>query len=147
MSIQLEGTILFGEDETTPPPVDVSADVYRVTIQERRETSTRRPTYGNATRTERAGAASNQAVVAFVQDLDPTTSPAWDEATKAIRRDDARMYLSATKKPGAVSASNPRYHGYVVVTAVDTGGEVGSELEQEQTWSFDEAGFTIDTGV
>lgn len=143
--IQLEGAILFGSDDATA--VDVSAEVFRVTINEERATSTRRPTFANATESVRAGASRATATIAFEELLDPTESAAHAEATAAIRRDDARMYLSATLKPGAVSASNPRYHGYVVVDSVTTGGEVGAELEQEQTWTFDENGFTIDTGA
>lgn len=145
MSIQLEGNIKMGADEGSA--VDVSADVYKVTISEERESVTRRPTFAKATQHNKAGASMAAATVAFEQNLDPTSSPAHKEITAAIRTSGAVMFLSGTFAPGAVSATNPEYKGNVIVTAVDTGGEVGAVLEQEQTWSYDENGFTINTGT
>lgn len=146
MTTQLEGTIKFGADKASA--VDVSAEVFKLSLVEQRNTNTRRPTFSNANESLRAGAYKAMFETDFEELLDPTTSIAHAEVTAAIRRDDAKMFISGALVPDSVATAgtpaNPIYEGTVVVDSVSTGGEVGEELEQSHTWTIDDAGLTID---
>ncbi len=145
MTTQLEGNILFGISDATT--TDVSDEVFVLKLEETRAENTRRPSFANARRSARAGAITETCEIEFEENLDPSVSSAHKEIRAAIRRDDAKMYVSGTLKPGAVGPDNLRYYGYVVVTGVSTGGEVGEELEQSWTYTFDENGFSEDDGT
>ena len=138
MATQLEGTVTLGG-------TDVSTEVFAFTITEERSTSTRRPTFGSANESERAGAAKAMVTIDFEDTLDPSASLAHQEIADAIRTDSGELAFEVTYKTGAVSASNPKYSGTIVCTSLETGGEVGSELEQSQTFPVTAAGITIAT--
>lgn len=138
MSTQLEGTVSLNA-------VDCSTEIYSFKIVEERATSTRRPTFGNATESERAGATRTSIEIEFEDTLDPSTSLAHAEITDALRTDSGELTFEVTYKSDAVSASNPTYSGTMVVTSVETGGTVGGELDQTQTFMVTAAGLTIAT--
>lgn len=131
-TIQLEGTIKFGPPGG--PLVDVSADVFKLMLNEQRSAFTRRGTFADATETSRAGAYSATLTIAFEEEVDPSTSVAHAQLVTAIRSDSGRMAFEANFAPGATSATNPLYAGEVIVTEVSTGGEVNDGKEQEQTY-------------
>lgn len=138
MATQLEHTVELNS-------VDVSAEVYEFKIIEKRATTRRRPTAANANESVKAGAASAEVRIQFEDTLDPTTSLAHQELADALRTDSGEVTFLVRYKSGAVGVTNPEYTGTLVVTELETGGEVGDELDQQQTFTVTQAGITIAT--
>lgn len=129
---QLEGSLKLGP--VGGPLVECGAEVFGYQIVEKRVTSTRRPTLADATAKTTAGAYSFDLILWFEDTLNPSTSTAHKQITTAIRSDSGLMSFELIGKTGAVAAANPKYSGNVTVQQVVTGGEVGRELEQQQTF-------------
>jgi hypothetical protein len=135
--IQLEGTIELGPAGGSL--TDCSAEVFGVALIERRNTSRRRGTFSDATETERPGSYSGEMRIMFEDTLDPSTSLAHQIIATALRSDSGLMDFTVKFKSAALGPDNPTYSGTVAVTEVQTGGEVGEELEQEQRFPFNTA--------
>lgn len=139
--MQLEGNIRFG---LTPSALaDFSDEVSSLVITSTINTTTRPPTFGNARPEQRKGSLSDAVAINFFQEeSDPTSL--WLLIWQAQRDDDTvtdgrapgEVYFSATYKPGAADPdTNPQFEGWLLPTALATGGTVSEWKQQNQTWS------------
>lgn len=131
--IQLEGNIQIGG-------TDYSDEVARLIINKRRETTERRPTFGNARRTQVAGARAESVTIEFVHDIVSTSLLAELEA--ALDSDSGELTFSGTFKTTAVDVDNPTWSGTMIVTDLDIGGQPGEETYQTKTYPVTSAGVT-----
>lgn len=129
--IQLEGTIELGP--VGESLTDFSDDITSLVIVRGREQVPRQPTFGNAQRIQGAGAREDQVTINFLHDT--AASNVWSQLWDALDTDDSVLEFSATLKDEAVSATNPEFTGKIVVTGLETGGEVGTRNNQSQTYS------------
>jgi hypothetical protein len=129
--IQLGGNIQFG-----PAPgslVSYSNDISSVVLNRRRPGQTKPATFGEPETTQKAGADEYQLTVNFFHD-EGDVANFWAGVWDAMDTDAGELYFEATLKPGTVSATNPKFTGYVVLVDLDTGGTVGQWKQQGKTW-------------
>lgn len=131
--IQLEGNILIGG-------TDYSDEIARLIINKRRNTTTRRPTFGNATRSQKAGDSEATVTLEFVHDV--VSASLLAELEAAIDSDSGEVTFSGTFTDAAVGVDNPTWSGTMIVTDLDIGGEPGTETYQSKTYPVTEAGIT-----
>lgn len=139
--MQLEGNIRFGLSAAslTGYSDEVSSLVITTTIN----TTTRPPTFGNARPEDRKGSLSDAVAVNFFQEESDPASLwllVWeaqrDDTTTTGGRSPGELYFSATFKPGTADPdTNPQFEGWLLPTALDTGGTVAEWKQQGQTWS------------
>lgn len=138
--MQLEGNIRFGLSPSAL--TDFSDEVSSLTINTTINTTTRPPTFGNARPEERKGSLSDAVAVNFFNDESDPTSLwllVWeaqrDDTTDTGGREPGEIYFSATFKPGAADPdTNPQFEGWLLPTALATGGTVSEWKQQNQTW-------------
>lgn len=136
--IQLEGNIKFGADSGSA--TDYSLEVASLMIGQKRTTTKRPATFGNANASDKAGEKVDSLTVNFLNDVASTSLTA--ELDTAINTDSAELYWEGTLIDAAVSADNPKYSGVCVITDLDIGGDVGVQNTQRKTWPITEAGIT-----
>jgi hypothetical protein len=139
--MQLEGNIKFGLDPSSLE--DFSDEVSSLLITTTINTTTRPATFANASPENRKGSLSDAVAVNFFQEeSDP--SGLWllvwqaqrDDETDTDGRAPGELYFSATFKPGPADPStNPQFEGWLLPTALATGGTVAEWKQQSQTWS------------
>jgi hypothetical protein len=128
---QLEGNIQLG---TGPGSVtDYSLDISALVINRRRNTVTKPGTFGNPVVEEKASTNQYTVTAVFAGNEGDATG-VWAEIWDAMDTDASEVYFEGTFKEGAVSASNPKFTGYIIVTDTDAGGTVGELKQQSKTW-------------
>lgn len=142
MATQLEGVIQLAPAGDTL--VDCSAEIYSARVVEERSTNTKRPTFANAVEGAKAGAPRYMLEIEFEELLDVSTSKAHKAIRDAIRTDSAELDFSLQREPGT---GKEIITGTCVVTGVSTGGEVGAELEQSQSFPLTAAGIATSTSA
>lgn len=131
--IQLEAPITIGGE-------DYSDEITSLVINQRRNTTVRRPTFGNSTQSQKAGSWEGTVTIEFINDVVAASLLA--ELDAAIQTDSAELAFSGRFKSAAVGADNPTYSGTMIVTDLDIGGQVGEENVQTKTYPITEAGLT-----
>lgn len=124
--IQLGGNI-------TVNAVDYSEDIAEFVIQRKRPGTTRPATFGDPTVQQKAGADEYMVSINFFHD-EGDASNFWAEAWAAMDTASAELPFTGTFKPGAVSPTNPKFTGILVLTELDTGGKVGDWKGQQKTF-------------
>jgi hypothetical protein len=138
--MQLEGNIMFGLGPSAL--VDYSDEVSSLVITSTINTTTRPPTFANAKPEQKKGSISDVAAVNFFQE-ESDAAGLWllvwdaqrDDDTVTDGRDPGEIYFSATFKPGdADPDTNPQFEGWLLPTALNTGGTVSEWKQQNQSW-------------
>jgi hypothetical protein len=125
MSTQLEGTITIGGD-------DYSDEIHSFVINPTREVVTEEATYGDASKVDRAGAASATVTIRCKNDL--AAASLARELWTAYLTDTAELAFVAKYTTGAVSTDNPSFTGNLVVTEIMIGTKSGDTRVMEQTF-------------
>lgn len=131
--MQLEGNISIGG-------TDYSDEIVRLIVNKRRETSERRPTFGNARRTQAAGARAESVTIEFAHST--LSAGLQAELEAALDSDDGEVTFSGTFNDAAVGVDNPTWSGTMIVTDLDIGGTPGEENYQAKTYPVTSAGVT-----
>lgn len=119
--IMTTGTFEMGVDSATA--VDYSAEVSTTLIKRTRDLIEIPATAATGRKEKRAGAVSNELTIYVIGDL--ATSSLWAELYAQLDDADGQRYFETVLKPGAVSASNPKFSGICIVTGVEVGGQWG----------------------
>jgi hypothetical protein len=135
--VQLEGSIQFCATDSlgasTGPLVEYGEQVSSLVIGWNRATVERKPSFANATSVKRAGALSEQVSAKYIGD-DTDATGFWALIYTAITTPPCEVYFEATMKVGAVSATNPKYKGFICIADLDGGGTPGETKDQSKTW-------------
>jgi len=131
--IQLEAPISIGG-------TDYSDEITSLIINQRRNTTTRRPTFGNANQAQKAGSWEGTVTIEFINDVLSTSL--LQELNAALNTDSAELAFSGRFKSAVVGTDNPTWSGTMIVTDLDIGGQVGDENLQRKTYPITEAGLT-----
>lgn len=131
--IQLEGPITIGG-------TDYSDEIARAVIRRRRNTTTKRPTFGNARSTNKAGAIIEEFEIELENDV-AAASLAF-ELDAAIDTDTGELEVVARFDDAAVGADNPSFTFNIVVTGAEFGGTPGEQNYQRFTFPITEDGIT-----
>lgn len=138
--MQLEGNIKFGLDPLTL--ADFSDEVSSLVITTTINTTTRPPTFASARPQQKKGSLSDTVAVNFFQEESDATG-LWlliwdaqrDDDTDTGGREPGEIYFSATFKPGLADPdTNPQFEGWLLPTALNTGGTPSEYKQQNQTW-------------
>lgn len=129
--IQLGGNIQLGPDPNNL--TDYSSDISQLVINRRRPGTTRPATYGEPETRQKAGADEYQVTVNLFHDEGDSTN-VWAEAWDAMDTEAGELYFEGTYRPGPVSATNPKFTGYMTLVDLDTGHQVGEWRQQNKTW-------------
>jgi hypothetical protein len=138
MSIQLKGNLKLGPTPGTA--VEFGAAITAFVVKTERESVTLPATLATGRASEAAGAMKQMVQIDFFSTTAATS--VWAELYDAIITDSAELYFEGTLNPGAVSADNPRWSGYITVMTLDTGATVGALRSQSQTYPVTQAGVT-----
>lgn len=113
---------------------DVSNDIRQLEVDWVRSTVVSQPTPSSPTRGQKASAEEQFVHVEFATNPHDTDG-AWALIRAAEKTVTSELYFDAVQGPGAVSASNPKITGYMVVTKVSAGNPVPSSvLSQSATF-------------
>jgi hypothetical protein len=138
MSIQLKGNLKLGPTPGTA--VEFGASITAFIIKRTRASVAVPATLATGRESESAGALSEAVQIDFFSST--AASSVWAELYDAIDTDSSQLYFEGTLNPGAVSADNPRFSGYITVLTLDTGATVGALRTQSQTYPVTQAGIT-----
>lgn len=135
--IQLEGDIKFATvDPVTGEPDAFTAyndEIAALVINRTRNTVDRKPTYGDARTIKRAADLVETVKVNFVGD-ETNVDGIWKLVWDALETAPCILAFQAVYKPGAVSATNPVFTGFVTVVDVDAGAPAGETKWLSKTW-------------
>lgn len=118
MSIQRRIVLELGPDPGSL--TDYSCDFSEFVIEKARATVQKAPSFGSPTFEEKAAAGSRTVRLSFLADPHATTG-LWRELDAASDSVSGELYFSVRYSDDALSASNPKFTGYIVVTALTTG--------------------------
>ncbi len=128
---QLEGNIKFG---STTADTSYNSSVTSLVITRATDIITVPKTFANALTDSIAGGETQTLTVNFLGDP-LSASSFWAELWDAMDTDDKTLYFAGTLNDStSVSATNPKFSGVVVVSSLDTGGQVGELRAQSQTF-------------
>lgn len=130
----LTGNIKIGADELSA--VDVADAVTSVKFNGARAVVAIPATLATGEEGRQAGSATYEVEIGYLSDDSSATSLnmiLWD-ALDPIENPTGELYVEATLRPGAVSASNPKWSGRFIVTGSAFGGEVGAVATDSQTF-------------
>jgi hypothetical protein len=112
---------------------DYSAQVSEVFINQRRSTVVKAPSFGSTSFEEKAGATG--ASLSITLDGSPhATAGILAELRAAQATTSGELYFEWRASGAAVSASNPKFTGFIVVSDIDTGGRVGEVRRISKTF-------------
>ena len=130
--IQLEGSLKFG---LVTANVEHGSAVTAITIQLTRATIEIPPTYANAESTEAAGARARSASITFLSD--PTLASSFSELLLAAYESaSGELKFEGTPELGAVSTTNPKYAGTLIIKDLELLGEAGAARLQTQQYAI-----------
>lgn len=138
--MQLEGNIKFGLGPNSLS--DFSDEVSSLVLTSTINTTTKPPTFASAKPEQKKGSISDAAAINFFQEESDATGLwllVWgaqrDDDTDTDGRAPGEIYFSATFKDGAADPdTNPQFEGWLLPTALNTGGTVSEWKQQNQTW-------------
>lgn len=135
--VQMEGVIEFATvDPVTGEPdayVAYNDEIAALVINRTRNTVDRKPTYGDARTIKRAADLVETVKVNFVGDESNVTG-VWALIWEALGTPPCTLAFRAVYKPGAVSATNPCFVGFVTVIDVDAGAPAAESKWLSKTW-------------
>jgi hypothetical protein len=112
--------------------VDVSDWVTEFKISRTRDVVEVPATLGTGTKSRSAGAHDYTLSISFLSET--AASSAWATLWDAMETDSAEIPFAGKLQDAAVSATNPSFAGTILVTALDTGGTVGSLQQSSHTY-------------
>ena len=131
--VQLKGNLSLGpEDQETPDVTDYSRYISSLSVMRERTSITVPPNLETARESEVAGPMKETVGMQFHSGVAAASLGAelWD----AMDTDSSILYFEGTLEPGAVSADNPKFSGYISVLTLETGADVGTLRQQSQTY-------------
>lgn len=128
---QLEGNIQLGSGPGSL--TDYSLDISALIIEKIRNTVQKPGTFGNANVEEKASTTQYRVQVVFAGNEGDATG-VWAEIWDAMDTDTSELYFEGSFKEGAISATNPRFTGYMICTQNMAGGTVGQLKQVSVTW-------------
>lgn len=136
MGTQLEGVITIGG-------TDFSDEIHSFVLNPTRQLVTEEPTYGDASRSDRAGASMCTVTIEAKNELAAASlvRALWT----AYLTDSAELAFVARYGTGVVGADNPEFEGNLVVSEITIGTKAGDSKILTQTFPVNS--LTIDTGA
>ena len=126
--IQGEAVIMLGPDPGDL--TDYTCWISEFVILDTRTTATKAPTFASPAVEEKAAAEQAAVQMSFLA-VPSTVSGLWWELNRAKGTRTAELYFEWRGDTAAVSASNPKRTGYIVVTALDTGAPMGPRRQSK----------------
>ena len=99
---------------------DYSCDFSEFVIEKTRATVTKAPTPGSPNTEQRAASRSHQVRMTYLA-IPNASSGLWHELNTAADTATGELYFEVRYQDDAVSGTNPKFTGYIVVTSLDTG--------------------------
>lgn len=130
--IQLRGNFKFGESEGEA--IAYSRDLSQLVINLGSNTVTLPGNYADPQARTEPTTDTATVTVTFAKNLDDPTGLHAELLNAYQNLEGKRLYFEGTWGPGAVSATNPLWKGYVRITTLDVGTEVGGIRQQSVTW-------------
>lgn len=128
--IQLEGSLKFG---LVTASTEYGSAVTSINIALGRNLIEVPATYANSQQSQAAGSRTQEMSITFL--ADPTAAASfWSELYAAYLTATGELKFEGTQEVGAVSATNPKWAGTIIVTGLDVFGEVGGLRQQTQTY-------------
>lgn len=121
---QQRGVMIFGG-------TDFSTHITTVAFQHARGSVEIPQTFGSDETDSEPGALTTDMEITF---LDPMTATSFHAALRPVIEDDGEITFDTLFDNTAAGSSNPRRTGTVIVTSLNTGGEVGGLRTQSQTY-------------
>jgi len=136
--VQLEGNIKFCSVTSAGVPatgsmIDFSDEVNQLTISVGRDTVDRKPTFKDARTVKRMAGFVESVTVGFLGD-EGNASGFWSLVWDALQGA-TEIYFRGNFKPGATSATNPEFAGFITASDLDGGGVVADGKWISKTWS------------
>lgn len=128
---QLGAYVALGLDAGSA--VDYSADVAEFIITETRAQTIKPGSFGSPNIEAKASAGGASVTVTF-NGNPHGSSGLWFLVRSAKQTVSAELYFEYRPANAAVSSSNPKTTGYIVVTELDTGGPMGQVRRQTKTF-------------
>lgn len=129
MSVQRGLVLELGPDAGSL--TDYSCDFSEFVIEKTRATVMKAPTPGSPNIEQRAGARSHQVRMTFLATPNGT-SGLWHELNAAADTVTGELFFRVRYDDDTVSATNPEFTGYIVVTGLDTGAAAYTARRQSQ---------------
>jgi hypothetical protein len=127
---QFEGVFELGPDAGSL--TDYTCDITAFVISEGRATVVKAPTAANPVTEQKAAAAFGSVAITFTSTPDATGL--WQEMRAAQQTRSGELYFQVRYDTAAVSASNPKFTGYIVVSELDTGAPVSQVRRQSKSF-------------
>lgn len=128
--IVLKGSIKFGASASTN--TDYSCWVTQLRIVQARELIEVPATFCDAITSQVPGTRSETVELTYMNEL--SSSSLWVTLWDAYQTETAELYFEAKFREGAVSNTNPRFYGTMLVAGLSTGGVVGELSTDAQTF-------------
>jgi hypothetical protein len=125
-----------GVFELGPAPddlTDYTCDIAGFVITEGRVMNVKAPTFSNPATEQKAGSAFGSVAMTFATNPGDA-SGLWQALRAAMLTTTGELFYSVRYGTAAVSATNPRFTGYIVVGGLDTGAPVNQALRQAQSF-------------
>jgi hypothetical protein len=112
---------------------DYSAEVSEFVINQQRILVQKAPSFGSPATEQKAGSGTATVSMTFAANPHSTTGVLAEMRT-AQATTTGELYFEVRYSSAAVSASNPKFTGYIVVADMDTGGRIGEVRRISKTF-------------
>lgn len=126
--IQGEAVILLGPDAGST--TDYSCWISEFRILDTRTVHVKAPSFSSPAIEEKAAADQSSVAITFLAVPHTSSGLLW-ELDRAKRTRTGELYFEWKGATGAVSASNPKRTGFLVVTGIDTGAPLGPRRQSQ----------------
>lgn len=128
--IQGAAVVMLGPDPDNL--TDYSCYISEFVINEGRLLTVKAPSFGSPATEQKAGSDTASVVMTFLA-VPNASSGLWWELRRAKRTVSGELYFEVKYADTTVSASNPKYTGYLVVSDLDTGAAGYTARRQSKT--------------
>lgn len=129
--IQGAAVVMLGPDAGSL--TDYSCYISEFVINEQRVLTVKSPSFGSPASEQKAGADTASVTMTYLA-VPHGTSGLWWELRRARGTTTGELYFEVKYDNVAVSASNPKYTGYIVVSDLDTGAAGYTARRQSKTF-------------
>ena len=131
IGFQFGGVFQLGPDPDSL--TDHTCDIAGFVITEGRATVVKAPTFSNPQTEQKAAAGFGTVAMTFATNSGDAAG-LWQAMRTAMLTTTGEMFFQVRYSTAAVSATNPRFTGYLVVSGLDTGAPVNQALRQTQSF-------------
>ncbi len=131
IGFQFGGVFQLGPDPDTL--TDYTCDIAGFVITEGRATVVKSPTFSNPQTEQKAAAGFGNVQMTFATNPGDS-SGLWRAIRTAMLTTTGDLFFQVRYSTASVSATNPRFTGYIVISGLDTGAPVNQPLRQSQSF-------------